>query len=658
MATEDATERRLKFYGLNDYGTYWQVERAVEILVHYDPSAPAQTISDVIELHHAQLFAANGLLPAAYSDEQRAACRARVPAVRGVIGKFFNALTEDALASHVRDVDHNYHVDLLELFARYKVYDRCAPATVLRVLDGSRVSLGEMLGQPELVRACDEELRARLVSNAANAEHLVRKYLEKDARRAVYLPPSFSPEDARSLLDAFLDSDDANPNWVELIATAPLNKNKELGLDAKLKLKAKRKHDRWTEDFFKENAGITTGVEVAIVDEQTEPVEASSDGLVTKFSYSRQWLEENLDHPTILNNFIYLFEFTDRHMLLTLPSFQAQRGVFERIMGVAGRDAYPVGAAFRFKDQAALLQTVLYLHFLRSKQIELEAVVAWFFTDYLREQFGAANLRFVPSSQAATYLEKSRHLFVEMESVVKQLALYVENGELDTELLAIVSDQVTYKTVPSLLGGKYVYPTSNSEIQQILHLLFSDQSGLAYINEGLRADDAASLLIANQLRYGDFEDHHQQRLVDYLIEHGVWTDTGERVRFASPYQFRVLRDLFHNEAASYYHYPAEARTVIDAMVAKGWLVRRSSLLTEAESGYFNYSLNQSEFSNGPDLRNRYLHGSHIDVSDEDEHFRTYVTALKLLIALVIKMNDDFCLHDDEKPHQNEDPARS
>jgi hypothetical protein len=47
MATKDAADRRLKFYGLNDYGTYWQVERAAEILERYDPSSSVQTISDI-----------------------------------------------------------------------------------------------------------------------------------------------------------------------------------------------------------------------------------------------------------------------------------------------------------------------------------------------------------------------------------------------------------------------------------------------------------------------------------------------------------------------------------------------------------------------------------------------------------------------------------
>lgn len=40
---------------------------------------------------------------------------------------------------------------------------------------------------------------------------------------------------------------------------------------------------------------------------------------------------------------------------------------------------------------------------------------------------------------------------------------------------------------------------------------------------------------------------------------------------------------------------------------------------------------------------KYLHGSKVDTEGEDTHFRTYMTALRLTVALVIKMNDDFCL---------------
>jgi hypothetical protein len=645
MANEDPTSRRVKFYGLSDYGTYFQVEHALKILECHDQSSTSRAISDILELYNAQLFVESNLFPKTYSDRQREACRALAPELRKTIAIFFNTINDANIASVVIDVGYEYHADLLQLLSRYKVYDRCTAAIVLPVLEKTHIGVGNMLTSQSLVQSYDQEVRARLVSDPRNAEHLIRKYLEKDAGHPAYLPPSFTSTDARTLLDNYLDSDDANPNFVELIATARVDK--KAGIDAKLKLKAKRKLDAWTEDFFKNNTGIKSGCKVSISDTQTEPVIASVDGLVADLSYGRRWLDDNLDFPTILNNFLYLFEFANLHMLLALPSYRVQLGVFERFMSTTGRDAYPIGTAFRFKDQSSFLQTMLYSRFLQTKDIELESVIAWFFAEYLKEEFGAAKLKFAPSSKTSSYLERSRHLFSEMESVIKQFSLYAENGELDTDLLAMTSEQVRYKNIPSLLVGKYVYASDNQDILNILHLLFSDQSGLTYINENLRADDAGRLLIKNQVAYDEFADH-QKRSVDHLIGLGVLENTGKRVQLADINQFLILKAIFYTEATSYYHYPAEARTCIDNMVSKGWLVRRESLFTDPEGSYFNYYLNQTEFSNGPDLRNKYLHGSQADADDEEQHLRTYITALKLLIVLVIKINDDFCLRDDEE----------
>src|SRR5688572_9955725 len=115
MAMERAADRSLKFYGLNGYGTFWQVERAANFLEQYDPTVSDRTISDILELHNVQQFAEHDLFPASYSDEQRAACRALLPQVRTIVGKFFNALDDANFASIVVDVDFEYHADLLEL---------------------------------------------------------------------------------------------------------------------------------------------------------------------------------------------------------------------------------------------------------------------------------------------------------------------------------------------------------------------------------------------------------------------------------------------------------------------------------------------------------------------------------------------------------------
>lgn len=60
------------------------------------------------------------------------------------------------------------------------------------------------------------------------------------------------------------------------------------------------------------------------------------DELNPKIIYSRLWLEENLDNPTLLNNFIYLFGYVDRFFRSTFPSNKNHIGSLERLVGVKG----------------------------------------------------------------------------------------------------------------------------------------------------------------------------------------------------------------------------------------------------------------------------------------------------------------------------------
>lgn len=499
-----------------------------------------------------------------------------------------------------------------------------------------------MLANKRLVDAYDRGLRDEFLASAQAAEFLIRKYLEKRSGRAIHLPPSFTPADSRGLLERYIDSEDANLNYVRLVAEA---KDHALaGIDAKLRLRARRRAELLNSELFTEGQGFKTGVDLSIADEQEEPVLAEvddSEGWVQRFTYGRRWLEQTLDFPSVMNNFQHLFEFVDHHVLLSFPAYPAALGVMERVMGLTGVAEYKVGSAFRQVDSSSLLQTHMYRLFLASHKIELEDVIAWFCGTYLVDEFGAQNFSFYPSAAGASNLQKVRHLFAEMESVVKQFSLFAENGELDRELLTLGSDQVRYKEIPSLLEGKYVYSSGVQEIENILHLLFSDQSPLTYIDESLKGDNGASLLASNQIAYATFNDY-QKPYIDSLIEVGVLVDLGHRIHFANAEQLLVLVALFRTKAASYYHLSAAGRTAVDEMVEWGWVVRQSSLLTEAEADYFNYMLNRVDFSNGPNLRNRYQHGSQAGF-DDNEHFNSYIIALRLMVAIIIKINDEFTL---------------
>lgn len=655
---EDEQIRRVRFFSPQDLSAGWFVERVAELTEQFDEKIQPSSAVEVIEIHNVVQFLKHDLVPNRYTAVDRERAMARIPQMQGVVARYFSEIDESNFAKRIAGVRHEGRVDLLDLLGQARAFDRCGAAFVLPVLDAAGFRLAHLLGCKKLVAAYDSEVRELILASPSGAAFLVQKHLLSERSADLHIPRSLSTTECRELLESYVDSESANPNYIGLIATA--KEDSRIGLDAKLKLRAKRRSDAMTADFFKENTGFRSAYEIGISSSQVEPVVVEMDdsddgeGFVTRFTYASTWLEQTVDFPSILNNFQHLFEFLDGNGLLALPSYPAQLGVADRIFTTHGKHDYLVGTAFNAIDTSSLLQMRLYLHFLDSKGIDLEAVISWFFEEYLVEEFGVTNFSFAPSGNGTTYLQKVRHVFAEMESVVKQFTLFAEDGELDRDLLSFRSDLVRYKAVPSLLEGKYVYPVEGSELEAILYSLFSDQSGLAYISEDLRGGNAAKLLLENNVTYTDFADY-QKGSIDRLVELGIVENTGDRVRIADAIQFRLLQALFFTQAAVYFHLPPRGRSLVDDWEEKGWVTRNGTLLSEPEGQYFNYFLNNFEFSNGPALRNKYVHGQQRSDTGDHSHFPTYVTALRMVIALVLKMNDEFCLRSQEAELGAKDP---
>jgi hypothetical protein len=349
---------RVRFYGPNDLANGWHAPRVIELATQFDPAHAPTNTADVLELHNVQKYLEHGLAPSSYSEEERELLMARVPQIRSAVARFFTGVEDSNFANTITDIGFEYHEDLVHLLGRNRAFERCSSAVVLPSLRAAGVHLGEMLASETLVKAYDREIREELLASPRNAEFLARKYLEKDRAGSIYLPPSFTPADARDLFERYLDGEDANLNYVRLISNA--RDTPGAGVDAKLRLRAKRRSEKLNSELFKQSKGFKTGCEVSISDDQTEPMEFevdSSDGSVWRYRYSRSWLEASTDNASILNNFQHLFEFADPGVLLTFPAYPSQFGVMERVMGVTGSSEYKVSSHFRNVDARSLLQT-------------------------------------------------------------------------------------------------------------------------------------------------------------------------------------------------------------------------------------------------------------------------------------------------------------
>lgn len=633
---------RIKFHGQGDMSIGLYAELIPNVLDNFDEAKIDYSVSDILELHNILSFLQKGILPNNLTQKKQTYYKSLIPKLHTSIKTFFDALDDKNIEVSLSKLNNTYKSDLVMLLSKHKVHERINAPILLDALRKAGVSIGTILENKEIVAVYDEELRSRFTSNADNARLLISKYFQKDSRENLTLPKSFTPDDAKKLINDYIDSDDVNTNYLKLIVNSKIDESK--GVDAKTKLKAKQKYQAWNDAFFKDSpGGVSFGVGVKISDDQKEPVTVAEEDNATIFTYSRSWLDENSSPVAILNAFIETLGFVDKTMLLGAPSYASTLGIFERFMEIDGKESYKTGISFQFKEMAFFYQTVMFDRYLDEKNENLEKVFEWFFNERMKTDFKIEGFKYTPST-ALSYLEKTRHVFIALDGIVKRYKLLVEDGAIDPELLKLTSKPIPYKDIPSFMDGKYAYTTEQEDIKAIMHCLFSDQSSVNYISEDLKGDDFTGLLANNNVRYDDFHDY-QKPTIDYLISLDIIENVSEKIQFKDVGQIVLLRHLFSSEALSYYHYDEKLQTIIDDMVSKGWLVRESSLLTKPEASLFNYYLNQSEFSNGLDLRNKYIHDSQADEDDENAHYASYIISLELLMSLVIKINNDILLRD-------------
>lgn len=555
------------------------------------------------------------------------------------IGILFSKINDNNWLDYESNVASIYINDFWVLFAHFKVYERVKPDSFVIYLKNQESPLCTILKHEKIVKNYDEGIASVLRESHKTAQLLSEKYMRAESID-YYFPKSFEASEYEGIFQKYIDSDNVDPNILNLIMDAQSSDG--CPISDKLRLNAKRRFQR----FWQENKEDVHSVGYSIVIKfvkQDEIEKCENQGDVKLITYDVRWFEKYLDYPTILNNFIYVFGMTDWNYRSNFVSLESDTDLFEQLFSVKGKRSYTENANFGFRSDLFALQMKFYVEFLNEHKMNIEEVFKWFFEEYMIEEFSAKGFRFT-SSTATTYLEKLKNLASEMEGVLKQFRMYVENNEIDRELYEMSSEHLFVENLPSFIENKYAYSNDKSTVKKEMFLLFSDQT---YLSISERTEDKYStlydLLVEDKIPYSEFEDY-QKGDIDWLIEQGDLGLTKDGVVYLRK-PVAILKDLYEYEVVCDYKMPSY-KSVLDEMVEKGKLVRSSALFSKTEVDYLNYALNKSSFSNGLDLRNKYLHATY--PIDKEVQYRDYIELLKIMVLIIIKINDEFCERDKMK----------
>jgi len=634
-------QNRVVFYPREDLMSSSQLKKGEAIL-----RAPTKDnysdINDILELYNIKKFIDNELYLQGWTPGDIEDFKQKCIKYAKAIGQFMSNVDDSNVVQLFEEVSRDYIKSFWELINSQSVFKRISNSSLNTILSKESYLIHTLLRHKNIVDHYNNELKNYLLTYTQSAEILLSFYeLKSDDKPQIYFPKSLTIEDKEIIISNYLDSSDTNLNYIGLIPNA--RTRSDFKISDKTRLKAKRLQKSETEKIFTANGGGSYGVSISFPKNAAKIKDGYIEDMVAHYSYSLDFITQNANPYSLFQNFKILFEYIDGQNRINLVSKRSQLGVMERVMGLQSQNEYKGGITFNMSEMTSQVQMAAYHKIVKELNSSIEVILHHSFTSAFQEKYAfASNARLSIPTNTNSYFEKVRLLAPEFESILKQFKLFVEEGNIDFELLQISSAPSAIKDIPSLNQNKYVYLIDNTNAVGCSNLFFSDQTLLTYVEpfKEKRYRCFFDLLAKEQVNSNNYEPH-QKPEINYLVEKGyISIDSDGIIKIVNPERVMVLRDLFKNEVASFHHYPTNFQKEALQMATDGIVSFENSLFSIPEQSYFNYFLNKSEFTNGVDLRNSYLHGTQADPAEIQKHEYAYFTYLKLFVLVLLKIEDD------------------
>lgn len=634
---------RIQYFSTYDMSISYYLQNAEEIIEKYHDGWRPDEVNDVIELYNIWLFIENGIYMKNWSEDTLR----EIKGYKEVIIPFFSALKKGTWVGIYKEVNFEYRRNFWEIVDRFNIKSFIDMETLCEALADNSSDLRYILQRERLVKKYDKMLGLLLKENEHTAEWLLSEFVEEDKfdnHEHIYIPASLTLQEREDIISAYLDKSEPNLNYVRLVLVAKKDANLKLSDD--VVLKAKNVERTLNNKYFNENNGVHFKYAVRLSGEENKPlkwVEHDEEGDAI-LCYSKPIMLGFKD-AEILHYCRYGFELLTYNGMIALVSKISDSGVFERTMGLTGKYSYTTNIAFRYHEAISMLQIEALQNALEGDGRTIEGAIKVFYESYLKTKYGYPSTVLSLPDPKSDWISKCRIIAPEIDAVAKRYHLYAKRGVVDEDLLQISSDTVRVSSTASCNQIKYyTIKGKPGELYRLFHLLFSDQSMLTFV-EPFKDNHYNSFfqMLVEQDGKVPYENYaaYQKGDIDYLIGEGYLSVNDNGLLYVEKkMEIGLLKQLYEYHSCPLLAYGTYGKELLEEMAAKNWLETDNYLLSVEERNYFDYYMYNTPFTNGPALRNRYVHGTNSNPNRDYKHRNAYNRLLILLILELLKIEDD------------------
>ncbi len=640
MSDLEEKEYRVKYFPPNDLACGLHIEK-VEHLFQNKDQLEIVDINDAIEFYNIYLyFQDKSLKWKKWNDEQIDLFRQFSITLKQKTFSFFNTISEFNIHNELKKLNFEYHDDFVSLFEKSGLYKKIPKKIIRDILLDKQQYLYIILQNQKLTDYLGIEIIDILLSSEVGGEYLIKAADSEDnpIDTKYYVPKCLTQNQRNKILENYLNSKQPNLNYINLLLDMPLAKKIPPTLIKQYVNKKKVLED----ELFK-NSKTQSNLKVCFEPNQTELVDFKiGPGLSMCTTYSLDWILENLDYPSLLNNFIYMFEFSDETMRINLPSSKSGSSLLDHIFQNNNSKIYSMNPTSTFMESNYNISMHMYYQILKSHNVDLEKIITWFFSEYIVQEFQGPIFKTHITSEPRSYLEKCQELVANIEVICKQFTCFKELGEISYELLAINSKPIKYEDIKSLLSNKYAYGIGE-DFESLCFALFSNQCMLHFVQRLNKSYESFYSLISKETISTSDYPEYLQNVIKKLEEWDLIEITDEKIiRKKNIIRIQLLYDLYTVGFINTNRYSKEYRNELNYFESRKIVYFGDTLFAKPEAAFINYYLNDT-YSNGPKIRNLYAHGIEYLNEDNNKHYNNFLILLRIMIFLIIKINDEFCL---------------
>ncbi|SHM93685.1 hypothetical protein [Fibrobacter sp. UWB7] len=623
------------YFGEDDSSYLWEFDKINEKLVNFNSSQNPLNINEAIELFNIACLIDKCALLGKWTNETIKRFVDYKGLLKAKSAEFFSKITSESFVSIEDQVCALYQENFWDLFAKFDTFKKIDNSVFKDFLLQKKYALEEILCHEKIVTYFSQEITEVLEGYERTAEFIVRRFLEKNPNCKIIFPRAFTSDKFERIFEKYVVYDGANHNTLFFLSIS--KSSKECPISPEIRLAAKEKREKILMRHTSSGETPIIAVSFASIPDY---IQCEERGLSTLITHNIDWLTCNLDYPTILNNFRFIFEFFDDCWRINGVSIISELNVFERPCFFIER-MYPIGVAFQFRYKKTCMEMDLYYSLLQTKEIYIEKIISWFYTEYIKNEFGIDGFHISVPDYRSDLVSKSRSFAPEIDGILKQFKLLAKNGSINYKLLENSAEFVDFKGIPSLIQKKYAYAKSE-DLNREIYLMFSDQSHLSYLHDrDLGEKSLFELLKKNDVMLNDFDQIQQEGIRWLLNRQTIFVDEKGKLS-CSPLRCQILKEFNDKEVVCPFHRPGY-NPLLDEMEKNGEIEFQSTLFSRPEAKYLNFILNDKEFDNGRKLRNRYAHTGY--PLDKNDQWKDYMLLIKVLIEITGKIYDDIALKD-------------